>query len=189
LRGVSTIYQFRALFDARNVSTNLDPIKIVHKASWLSMVRSRRYSGGERDRSARARLCRFSDAGVTSLSTHRGGRRPKSAKERNRGGRYFGGGAARGSSHNQGQADHGRSRSSRSAAHPASRAPTSKRFLDRRPVRYRCDARPARRSRVRIPEGSQPARLRGKVLALLVTKLGHCASRTPQNPVLISAGR
>jgi hypothetical protein len=27
--GVSTIYQFRALFDARNVSTNLDPIEIV----------------------------------------------------------------------------------------------------------------------------------------------------------------
>jgi hypothetical protein len=30
-------------------------------------------------------LCRFSDAGMTRLSTHRGDRRPKSAKARNRG--------------------------------------------------------------------------------------------------------
>jgi len=80
LRGVSTIYQFRALFDARNVSTNLDPIEIVHRLVGCSIVCSWRCSGGEWDRSARARLCRLSDAGVTSLSTHRGGRRPKSAK-------------------------------------------------------------------------------------------------------------
>src|SRR5258705_9162895 len=39
-------------------------------------------------------LCRFSDAGMTRLSTHCGGRRPKSAKARNRG-KWGTGGAAR----------------------------------------------------------------------------------------------
>ena len=38
-------------------------------------------------------LCRFSDAGMTRLSTHCGGRRPKSAKARNRG-KWGTGGAA-----------------------------------------------------------------------------------------------
>ena len=40
-------------------------------------------------------LCRFSDAGITGLSTRRDGRRPKSAKARNRGEGYGLGGAAR----------------------------------------------------------------------------------------------
>jgi hypothetical protein len=38
-------------------------------------------------------LCRFSDAGMTRLSTRCGGRRPKSAKARNRG-KWGTGGAA-----------------------------------------------------------------------------------------------
>ena len=38
-------------------------------------------------------LCRFSDAGMTRLSTHCGDRRPKSAKARNRG-KWGTGGAA-----------------------------------------------------------------------------------------------
>ncbi|MBR1275613.1 hypothetical protein [Bradyrhizobium sp. AUGA SZCCT0283] len=38
-------------------------------------------------------LCRFSDAGMTMLSTRYGGRRPKSAKARNRG-KWGTGGAA-----------------------------------------------------------------------------------------------
>ena len=38
-------------------------------------------------------LCRFSDAGMTMLSTRCGGRRPKSAKARNRG-KWGTGGAA-----------------------------------------------------------------------------------------------
>jgi hypothetical protein len=37
-----------------------------------------------RDRRLRV-VCRFSDAGMTMLSTRCGGRRPKSAKARNRG--------------------------------------------------------------------------------------------------------
>jgi hypothetical protein len=37
-------------------------------------------------RRGRRELCRFSDAGMPSLSTRSGGRRPKSAKARNRGG-------------------------------------------------------------------------------------------------------
>jgi len=39
-------------------------------------------------------LCRFSDAGNDDLTTRSGGRRPKSAKARNRGGGWCGGGAA-----------------------------------------------------------------------------------------------
>ena len=38
-------------------------------------------------------MCRFSDAGMTRLSTHCGDRRPKSAKARNRG-KWGTGGAA-----------------------------------------------------------------------------------------------
>src|ERR1700738_1665345 len=41
-------------------------------------------------------LCRFSDAGDDDLATRSAGRRPKSAKARNRGGGWCGGGAAGG---------------------------------------------------------------------------------------------
>src|SRR3974390_994021 len=39
-------------------------------------------------------MCRFSDAGSTDLTTRSGNRRPKSAKARNRVGRWFAGSAA-----------------------------------------------------------------------------------------------
>src|ERR1700730_8287278 len=41
-------------------------------------------------------LCRFSDAGDDDLATRSAGRRPESAKARNRGGGWCGGGAAGG---------------------------------------------------------------------------------------------
>src|SRR6516225_11325485 len=41
-------------------------------------------------------MCRFSDAGNNDLTTRSGGRRPKSAKARNRVGRWRAGRAARG---------------------------------------------------------------------------------------------